>query len=101
MLSPSATLLPFVALSLLVSSSLAALLSSPDQLPTNVSYDYIVVGGKSCILFLLLTIPGLKHFIALGGTAGSVLANRLTEDASVNVLVIEAGSRCVSDCFTC
>jgi choline dehydrogenase-like flavoprotein len=32
-----------------------------------------------------------------GGTAGLVLANRLTEDPNVNVLVVEAGAERLSD----
>ncbi|RAH68866.1 uncharacterized protein BO66DRAFT_439875 [Aspergillus aculeatinus CBS 121060] len=40
------------------------------------TYDYLVVGG---------------------GTAGLVVANRLTEDPTVSVRVLEAGGNCVDD----
>lgn len=40
------------------------------------TYDYLVVGG---------------------GTAGLVVANRLTEDPTVSVRVLEAGGNCVGD----
>ncbi|KAF9482968.1 aryl-alcohol-oxidase from pleurotus Eryingii [Pholiota conissans] len=65
----SSKLLSFVLTSLLASPALAATITQSTQLTTQ-TFDYIIVGA---------------------GTGGLVVANRLSEDPRVSVLVIEAG----------
>jgi len=75
----------------LVPVALSAIYRRSDDLP-NTTFDFIIVGGS---YLNFSTIISLTNTLIIGGTAGSVLANRLTEIPQFQVLVIEAGPESV------
>lgn len=75
---------------LIISPSLAATLMEPSQLKV-LTYDYVIVGGM--YLHLDCTLADITDIFYVAGNAGLVIANRLTENPGVTVLVLEAGVR--------
>ena len=72
----------------LVTLSLSATYNTVENLSA-VQWDFIIVGGILPVL-LVKMLQYADTFLP-GGTAGSVLASRLTENPRFNVLVLEAG----------
>jgi hypothetical protein len=70
-----------------------ALTTSDPAVALSRQFDYIIVGGSSHEIY---TAIAFSEFCITAGTAGLTLANRLTANPSVSVLVIEAGVTYVS-----
>ena len=81
-----------ILLALSARTALAGIIDSPADLPTNKTYDYIIVGGKSSSGDVVCSF--IKPICA-AGIGGSVVGARLSENPKKNVLIIEAGGKYV------
>lgn len=86
---------------LLLQTCTGRIYSKLSDLPTT-RFDFVIIGSKSDTSTLLvgLAISILTSENArIGGAAGNVLANRLTENPHISVLVLEAGGSYVQTSF--